>query len=96
MDHATANDTFAIVPIAILEDGTTQTLEVCYDSPSETQRTLAPTEQCDILENFIEWMDQKYGIVANQLPCLISIDGAAAPFIKQVLHTKKTSQNKVL
>lgn len=96
VDHATANDTFAIVPIAILEDGTTQTLEVCYDSPSETQRTLAPTEQCDILENFIEWMDQKYGIVANQLPCLISIDGAAAPFIKQVLHTKKTSQNKVL
>ena len=96
VDHATANDTFAIVPVAILEDGTTQTLEVCYDSPQETNRTLAPTEQCEILENFMDWLDKKYGIVANQLPVLISIDGAAAAFIKQVQHSKKTNPNKAL
>lgn len=96
VDHATANDTFAIVPVAILEDGTTQTLEVCYDSPQETQRTLAPTEQCDILETFIEWLDNKYGIEANNIPTMISIDGAASGFIQQVLHTKNTSKHRRL
>ncbi len=96
VDHATANDDFAIVPVAILEDGTTQTLEVCYDSPDETQRSLSPSEQCDLLEAFVEWIDKKYGIVYNQIPCLISIDGAAATFKTQVLHTKKVSKNKPL
>lgn len=96
VDHATANDTFAVVPVAILDDGTTQTLEVCYDSPQETNRTLAPTEQCDILETFMNWLDEKYGICVNQIPTLISIDGAASAFIQQVLHTKKTSSNRHL
>lgn len=96
VDHATANDTFAIVPVAVLEDGTTQTLEICYDSPQETNRTLAPTEQCDILETFIEWLDNKYGIEANNIPTLISIDGAASGFIQQVLHTKNTAKHKRL
>lgn len=42
IDHATANDTFFVTPVAILDDGTAQTLEVCYDDPSETNKTLAP------------------------------------------------------
>lgn len=96
VDHATANDDFAIVPVAILEDGTTQTLEVCYDSPQETQRTLSPSEQCDIFETFIDFIDRKYGIVYNQIPCIVSIDGAAATFKTQLFHTKKTSKNKKL
>lgn len=91
IDHATANDTFAVVPIAILEDGTCQTLEVCYDDPEETNRTLAPTEQCDILEQFLEFLDEKYGIGYNQIETILSVDGAAAPFIAQLKHLKKTS-----
>lgn len=91
IDHATANDTFAVVPIAILEDGTCQTLEVCYDDPEETNRTLAPTEQCDILEQFLEFLDNKYGIGYNQIETILSVDGAAAPFIAQLRHLKKTS-----
>lgn len=91
IDHATANDTFAVVPIAILEDGTCQTLEVCYDDPEETNRTLAPTEQCDILEQFLEFLDNKYGIGYNQIETILSVDGAAAPFIAQLKHLKKTS-----
>lgn len=91
IDHATANDTFAVVPIAILEDGTCQTLEVCYDDPEETNRTLAPTEQCDILEQFLEFLDDKYGIGYNQIETILSVDGAAAPFIAQLKHLKKTS-----
>ena len=96
VDHATANDTFAIVPVAILDDGTTQTLEVCYDDPEETNRTLAPTEQCEILERFMDFLDEKYGIAANQLKTVLSVDGAAAPFIAQLKHLKKTAQNKAL
>lgn len=91
IDHATANDTFAVVPIAILEDGTCQTLEVCYDDPEETNRTLAPTEQCDILEQFLEFLNDKYGIGYNQIETILSVDGAAAPFIAQLKHLKKTS-----
>lgn len=96
IDHATANDTFAIVPVAILDDGTTQTLEVCYDDPEETSRTLAPTEQCDLLEQFIEFLDGKYGIADNQLKTILSVDGAASPFIAQLKHLKNTAQNKQL
>ena len=96
VDHATANDTFAVVPIAILEDGTCQTLEVCYDDPEETQRTLAPTEQCEILDDFLEFLDNKYGIAYNKLQVVLSVDGAAAPFIAQLKHLKRTSKRKAL
>lgn len=94
VDHATSNDTFAVVPIAILEDGTTQTLEVFYDDPKETQRTLAPTEQCDMLDEFLKFLDDKYGFAYNKVRVIISCDGAATPFINQLKHTKKTSENK--
>ena len=96
VDHATANDTFAIVPVAILEDGTTQTLEICYDDPKETQRTLAPTEQCAILEEFIEFLDNKYGLAFNNLNTIISVDGQASPFIAQLKHLKSTAKNRKL
>lgn len=96
VDHATANDTFAVVPVAVLDDGTTQTLEICYDDPEETNRTLAPTEQCDLLDSFIQFLDNKYGIEANQLKTILSVDGAAAPFIAQLKHLKHTARNKGL
>ena len=92
IDHATANDTFAVVSLAILEDGTCQTLEICYDDPEETNRTLAPTEQCDLLEKFLEFLDGKYGIGYNQIETILSVDGAAAPFIAQLKHLKNTSR----
>lgn len=94
VDHATANDTFAIVPVAVLDDGTTQTLEVCYDDPEETNKTLAPTEQCSLLDDFLNYLDNKYGIEANQLQTILSVDGAASPFIAQLNHLKKTSSHK--
>ena len=94
VDHATANDTFFVTPVAILDDGTTQTPEVCYDDPEETNRTLAPTEQCDLLDEFLEFLDNKYGIAYNQLPTILSVDGAASPFIAQLKHLKKTSPRK--
>ena len=96
VDHATANDTFACVPVAVLDDGTTQTLEVLYNDPEETNTTLAPTEQCDLLEEFIAFLDDKYGIEANLVPVILSVDGAAAPFIAQLRHLKKTAKNKKL
>ena len=94
IDHATANDTFFVVPVAVLDDGTTQTLEVCYDDPEETNRTLAPTEQCELLDDFLHFLDEKYGIADNQLKTILSVDGAAAPFIAQLKHLKKTSKWK--
>jgi Phage terminase large subunit len=96
IDHATADDTFAIVPVAVLDDGTTQTLEVCYDDPKETNRTLAPTEQCEILDDFVYFLDNKYGIVYNQLKVILSVDCAASPFIAQLKHTKRISEHKKL
>ena len=95
VDHATANDTFAIVPVAILDDGTTQTLDVCYDDPEETNRTLSPVEQCDILDEFLEFLDKKYRLVNNGINIVISVDGAAAPFIAQLRHTQKVSSNPI-
>lgn len=94
VDHATANDTFFVTPVAILDDGTTQTLQVCYDDPEETNRTLAPTEQCELLDDFLEFLDNYYGIAYNQVPTIISVDGASSPFIAQLKHLKKTSPRK--
>lgn len=96
IDHATANDTYAIVPVAVLDDGTTQTLEVCYDDPKETQRTLSGFEQSEILENFLIWLDNKYRLIDNGVDMLISIDGAAVNFRKDLLHYINTSQHKQL
>lgn len=96
IDHATANDTFAVVPVAILEDGTTQTLEIMYDDPEETQRTLSPSEQCEMLEEFLDFLDDKYGIADNRLPTILSVDGQSSPFIAQLKHLKKTAKNKKL
>jgi PBSX family phage terminase large subunit len=96
IDHATANDTFAVVPVAILDDGTTQTLEIMYSDPEETNASLAPTEQCELLDRFLHWLDEKYGIVYNNLIIYLSIDGAASPFIAQVRHTQNTSEYKQL
>ena len=96
IDHATANDTFAVVPVAVLDDGTTQTLEVCYDDPKETQRTLSGFEQSEIVENFLTWLDNKYGIINNGIQVIISIDGAAANFRKDLLHYMNTSKNRQL
>lgn len=96
IDHATANDTYAIVPVAILDDGTTQTLEICYDDPKETQRTLSGTEQSEILERFMEFLDDKYGLIANGINVAISIDGAAATFRKDLMHYINTSKNRQL
>lgn len=96
VDHATANDTFAVVPVAVLDNGTTQTLEVMYNDPEETNRTLAPTEQCDLLDEFLDFLDNKYGIVYNRLQVVLSVDGAASPFIAQLKHLKKTSPHKAL
>lgn len=94
IDHATSNDTFFVTPVAILDNGETQTLEICYDDPEETNRTLSPTEQCDLLDEFLEFIDNKYGIEANQLKTILSVDGAASPFIAQLKHLKRTSKNK--
>lgn len=96
IDHATANDTFFIVPVAILDDGTTQTLEVCYDDPEESQRSLAPTEQCELLDRFVNWLDEKYGFSYNNVPIVLSVDGAASPFIAQLKHLKGTARNRKL
>lgn len=94
IDHATANDTFFVTPVAILDDGTTQTLEICYDDPEETNLTLAPTEQCELLDDFLHFLDEKYGIADNQLPTILSCDGASSPFIAQLRHLKRTSPHK--
>jgi len=94
IDHATANDAFAAVPVAILDDGTTQTLEIMDDDPEDTNKTLAPTEQCDLLDEFLSFLDEKYGIVYNQLNVVLSVDGAAAAFIAQLNHLKKTSKKR--
>lgn len=94
IDHATADDTFAAVPVAILDDGTTQTLEVCYDDPKEANRSLAPTQQCDLLEEFLVFLDEKYEFCDNRVPIVLSIDCAARGFIEQLKHLKNTSANR--
>ena len=96
IDHATANDTFAIVPVAILDDGTTQTLEVCYDDPKESNRTLSGFEQSEIFANFLEFLNEKYRLINNGVKIIVSIDGAAANFRNDLMHYINLDKNKQL
>lgn len=96
IDHATADDTFACVPVAVLDNGETQTLQVCYNDPKETQKALAPSEQCLLLERFMRFLNDYYGIVENRLPVVLSVDGQASPFIEQLKHTRNTSKDRAL
>lgn len=95
IDHATANDTYTVIPLAILEDGTCQTLQICYDDPKESGRSISPVEQCQLLDKFLEWLDEYYGFSETQVRLDISCDGAASAFIAQLRHTKRTSRNKI-
>lgn len=94
IDHATANDTFAVIPIGVLDNGETQTLEIMYDDPEQSGRSLAPTEQCDMLDDFLYWLDGKYGFTDNFVQIILSVDGAARAFIEQLKHKKITSKHK--
>jgi hypothetical protein len=94
VDHATANDTYAVVPLAILSDGTCQTLQVAYDDPKESGRSISPMEQCEIFDNFLQWLDDWYGFSEYQVKIEVSCDGAASAFIAQLRHTKRTSRNR--
>lgn len=94
VDHATVNDTFAVVPVATLDDGTSQTLEVCYNDPKETQFALSPSQQFEILDDFLLFLDGKYGFSYNQVPVILCIDGTDAAFGREVMHQKNTSHNK--
>lgn len=96
LDHATANDKFCAVPVAILEDGTCEVLEILVDNPRVTGRVLSPEEQCSMLDRYLELMEDKYGFAHCQTPITISADGASAPFIAQLRHTKRTSGNKLI
>lgn len=96
IDHATANDTYVACPVAILDNGTAQTLEVMYDDPQESNRSLSPSEQCNLLDQFMTFLDEKYGFVENSVPIVLSIDCAASSYISQLQHLKYTSSNKRL
>ena len=43
-----------------------------------------------------KFLDEKYGISYNQLQTVLSIDGASAPFKRQLIHTKAVTKNKEL
>ena len=94
IDHATANDTFVCVPVAILDNGKTQTLEVCYADPQEKNRSLSPSGECALLVEYLTWLDERYCFSDNRVPILLSVDGAASTFIQQLKHTKNTSINR--
>ena len=94
IDHATANDKFCCVPVAVLDDGTCQTLEVLVDDPKKTGRVLSPEEQCNLFDRYMYKLEEKYGFSENGTPVALSIDGAAAPFIAQLRHQRITTTHK--
>ena len=96
IDHADADNAYVAVPVAILDNGTTQTLEVMYHDPKEANYSLALSEQLELLDEFLVFLDKKYGIVYNHLPTYLSVDCAATTFINQARHTKNTSPNRKL
>lgn len=86
-DGAIMNDTTALCPIAVLSSGRAVVLERFVCDPKYLGHALAPSQYADLVQLYMNWMERKYGFMANQVPVYFLIDCAAADFILQLRYT---------
>lgn len=94
-DGAIARDATCICPLAIMTSGRAIALERFYYNPSETGIALAPVQLVELIGQYLEWMDKKYGLQANQVQTYWPIDCAAADLIAQLRYDLPSYNNIV-
>lgn len=86
-DGAIMNDTTALCPIAVMSSGRALVLERFICDPKQIGHALAPSQYADLVRMYMEWMEQKYGFIYNNVPVYIMPDCAAADFVMQLQYT---------
>ena len=85
-DGAITHDSTGLAPLAVYSNGQAYVLERFYYNPLETGTILAPSQLASLVIEYVDKMDEKYGIVENGIPSLFSIDCASADLITQLRY----------
>ena len=85
-DGAITHDSTGIVPLAIYSNGQAYALERFYYNPLETGVVLAPSQLTDLILEYVQKMDDRYGISESGITSLFSIDCASADLITQLRY----------
>ena len=85
-DGAIANDSTVISPIAIMSSGRAVVLERFYFSPKDSGVQLANTQIVALINQYLEWMENKYGFRQLEVRKIWVIDCAAADLIAQLRY----------
>lgn len=85
-DGAITHDSTGITPIAIYSNGQAYVLERFYYNPLETGIVLAPSQLVDLITEYVDKMDKKYGITAEGIGSYFAIDCAAADLVMQLRY----------
>lgn len=85
-DGAITHDSTGICPLAVMSDGRAYVLERFYYNPLETGIVLAPSQLTELLIEYVDYMDKRYGITSDGVGSCFYIDGASADLITQLRY----------
>ncbi len=92
-DGAIARDSTCICPIAIMSSGRAVVLERFYYDPKAAGISLAPVQLVELIKEYLDWMENKYGFTYNDVEKYWSIDCAAADLITQLRYDLTNDNN---
>lgn len=85
-DGAITHDSTGITPIAVYSNGRAYVLERFYYNPLETGQVLAPSQLTEMIIEYVDKMDKKYGITETGVGSYFAIDCAAADLVTQLRY----------
>ena len=87
-DGAIMNDATGIAPLAVMSSGRAFVLERFFYDPKKHGRTLAPSELAELVNLYLDDMEDKYGIIRDGvITSVFAIDCAAADLVTQLRYT---------
>ena len=84
-DGATTNDSTVLVPLAILENGQSVTLELFYHNPKENG-AMANEQLITHIRKYLQFMEDKYQFQRRGVQHYMPIDGAAADLVMSLRY----------
>lgn len=86
-DGAITHDMTAIVPIAVMSSGRACVLERFIFDPIRNGRALAPSELAELIERYVDDMENRYHFIDNDVPSYFIVDCASEDLITQLRYT---------
>lgn len=93
-DGATTNDSTAIIPLAILDNGQAVVLEIFYHNP-KVNGPLSNEQLTPYIERYLADMEEKYKFARNNVTHYMPIDCAAADLVLTLSYNLSDEYNVV-